>query len=57
MNNHDHEFPCPAWGFLVFDEPAGCHALYPVCDWFRMAGIKACSSQVCLSAETSSLRD
>lgn len=26
-------FPCPACGFLVFDEPAGSYAVCPVCAW------------------------
>ena len=26
-------FPCPACGFLVFDEPPGSYVLCGVCDW------------------------
>jgi cysteine-rich CPCC protein len=25
--------PCPACGFLVFDQPAGSYDVCPVCDW------------------------
>src|ERR1051325_1133679 len=27
------KYPCPACGFLVFDEPAGSYEICPVCDW------------------------
>lgn len=26
-------FPCPACGFLVFDEPPGSYGICPVCGW------------------------
>ncbi|MEP7338804.1 MAG: CPCC family cysteine-rich protein [Acidobacteriota bacterium] len=26
-------YPCPACGFLVFDEPPGSYAICPVCEW------------------------
>lgn len=27
------KFPCPACGFLVFNEPAGSYDVCPVCNW------------------------
>ncbi len=27
------EYPCPACGFLVFDEPSGSYAMCPICGW------------------------
>jgi Cysteine-rich CPCC len=30
---NQHEFPCPACGFLVFDEPSGSYTICPVCGW------------------------
>jgi len=27
------DYPCPACGFLVFDEASGCFEICPVCDW------------------------
>lgn len=26
-------FPCPCWGYLVFDEPPGSWAICAVCGW------------------------
>jgi hypothetical protein len=26
-------FPCPACGFIVFEEPPGSYDICPVCDW------------------------
>ena len=26
-------YPCPACGFLVFDEPPGSYAICEICDW------------------------
>ena len=27
------EYPCPACGFNVFDEPPGSYVICPICDW------------------------
>jgi uncharacterized Zn finger protein (UPF0148 family) len=27
------DYPCPACGFMVFDEPPGSFVICPVCDW------------------------
>ena len=27
------QYPCPACGFLVFDEPSGSYDICPICDW------------------------
>jgi hypothetical protein len=30
---HMSTFPCPACGFLTFEQPAGSYELCPVCNW------------------------
>lgn len=27
------KFPCPACGFLVFDEASGSYDIWPICGW------------------------